>query len=442
MYYSPRRSRGVKEETIASGQLSPQAPNPGDELAALIRLGFRELGAGAAGIGLVERGVAERIFSILGRSAEVGQRVHGTVAAGVSGGLRGASEALGRGTALAMRARTVGSTRAPSTTPLGAALLGAINGLIGDGLEREQSDLRQTMSVRVDGAAVSADRAALGRAFPQSGPKLVVFLHGLMETEFSWQHFAGADGATYGSRLAAELGYTAVYVRYNTGRHVSENGRSLDELLERLVAEWPVEVREIALVGHSMGGLVARSACHQASERGAPWVDRVRQTVTLGTPHLGAPLAQAAHYATAVLGALPETRALAEPLRRRSAGIRDLRQGSLVDEDWRGRDPDALRASACKEVPLLEGPTHCFVAATLTRSDRHPLGRVLGDALVLVPSASGRGRTRRIPFRAEDGAHVGGAHHLALLNHPAVYERLREWLATPDPSSSGPAPGP
>jgi hypothetical protein len=94
-------------------------------------------------------------------------------------------------------------------------------------------------------------------------------------------------------------------------------------------------------------------------------------------------------------------------------------------------DPDALRAIACKEVPLLEGATHCFVAATLTRSERHPLGRLLGDALVLVPSASGQSRTRRIPFRDEDGAHVGGAHHLALLNHPAVYERLRGWLATP-----------
>jgi hypothetical protein len=50
---------------------------------------------------------------------------------------------------------------------------------------------------------------------------------------------------------------------------------------------------------------------------------------------------------------------------------------------------------------------------------------------VLHPSASGRGRTRRIPFRDDDGLHVGGAHHLALLNHPGVYERLRDWLAGP-----------
>jgi hypothetical protein len=154
----------------------------------------------------------------------------------------------------------------------------------------------------------------------------------------------------------------------------------------------------------------------------------VSHSVSLGSPHLGAPLAQGVHWASAALAAVPETRPFANFLRRRSAGIRDLRQGSLVDADWRDLDPDALRAQACREVPLLEGATHCFVAATLTRSPRHPAGRVLGDCLVLQSSASGRSRTRRIPFKAEHGMHLGGTHHLALLNHPAVYERLRQWL--------------
>jgi hypothetical protein len=155
----------------------------------------------------------------------------------------------------------------------------------------------------------------------------------------------------------------------------------------------------------------------------------VRHVVSLGTPHMGAPLAEGVHYAAHALHAVPETRAFGRFLRRRSAGIRDLRRGSLVDRDWEGCDPDALRAAACAEVPLLEGATHCFVAATLTRSERHPLGRLAGDALVLSASASGRSRTRRIPFRSEHGLHVGGTHHLALLNHPEVYAKLREWLA-------------
>jgi pimeloyl-ACP methyl ester carboxylesterase len=259
-----------------------------------------------------------------------------------------------------------------------------------------------------------------------------------METEFSWRIGAGAHGQTYGSRLVRDLGCTSVYIRYNSGRHVSENGRDLALVLDRLVESWPVEVVEIALVGHSMGGLVARSAAHHAAEAGSPWVDRVRHVVTLGSPHMGAPMAQAVHWASAALGAVPETRPFAAFLRRRSAGIRDLRQGSLVDEDWLDRDPDALRAVACREVPLLDGAVHCFVAATVTRSAEHPVGRLIGDWLVLQPSASGRSRARRIPFREEHGMHLGGATHFALLNHPRVYEQLRYWLATPPgPATAG-----
>jgi pimeloyl-ACP methyl ester carboxylesterase len=284
--------------------------------------------------------------------------------------------------------------------------------------------LAQPMAVRVAGAAVRLEPDAVAAAFPDPTPCVAVFLHGLMETEFSW----GAPD-TYGARLRRDLGYTPVYVRYNSGLHVSQNGRCLSELMDELVDAWPVEVERVALVGHSTGGLVARSACHCGAEEGAGWVKRVKQSVSLGTPHMGAPLEHAVHYLSAGLARLPETRPLANFFRRRSGGIRDLRQGSLVDEDWRDRDPDALRAAACAEVPLLEGATHCFISATVTRSDRHPLGRLIGDTFVLKPSATGRSRTRRVPFEDEFGMHLGGAHHFALLNHPAVYAQLRAWLA-------------
>jgi hypothetical protein len=173
-----------------------------------------------------------------------------------------------------------------------------------------------------------------------------------------------------------------------------------------------------------MGGLVARSACHQ----GGDWTKLVSHIVSLGTPHAGAPLAQGVHYLSAALHAAPETRPFARFLRRRSAGIRDLRHGSLVDDDWRDQDPDALRARACAEIPLLAGVTHCFVAATITGSDRHPVGRLLADTHVLAPRASGRSRLRTLGFDEEFGLALGGTHHLALLNHPEVYKRLHGWL--------------
>jgi pimeloyl-ACP methyl ester carboxylesterase len=404
------------------------------ELRALSRLPFDEIAGAVGGQGGVHQAIAGRVFRGVSRGvgpfARPVQLTHDAVAAGVYGAMRDATGLLGRAADAAVRLGDPGNGPAPSMTPRGSLVLGVLQGLRGDTLEREDSPLQQPMAVRVGGCPVAPDAPALAAAFPAATPRLVIFLHGLMETEYSWHLGAGEAGETYGSRLARDLGCTPVDIRYNSGRHISENGRSLAHLLEEVVAAWPVAVDQVALVGHSMGGLVARSACHLAADEGATWVRHVRHVVSLGSPHFGAPLEEIVHVTSAALGALPETRPVAGFLQRRSAGIRDLRRGSLVDEDWRDRDPEALRAVACREVPLLENATHCFVAATITRSPRHPVARLVGDLLVLEPSASGRSRSRRIPFKAEHGMHLGGASHFALLNHPAVYARLRDWLSS------------
>jgi len=415
----------------ASGDAPRSRDAQPNELRALSALAFEELRSFPGAVRDMHLGIAGRAFRGVGAAGRPVQVIHDAVSRRAYGAVGAGAAALGQAADAGMQRRGIGEGSRLSSTPRGSALIAALSGLIGDQLERAGSDLHQPTSIRLDGEALALDAGTLSAAFPDPSPRLVVFLHGLMETEFSWRWGASRPGDTYGERLATELGCTAIYPRYNSGLHVSENGRSVASLLEDLVGAWPVEVREIALVGHSMGGLVARSACYQAAENGQRWVGHVRNLVSLGTPHLGAPLEQGVHLASAALGALPETRMFGTFLRRRSAGIRDLRYGSLVDQDWQDRDPDALRASACKEVPLLEGATHFFVSATITRSPQHPLGRLLGDILVLTPSATGRARSRRIPFEPEHGHHVSPAHHFALLNHPEVYERLRGWLSRP-----------
>jgi pimeloyl-ACP methyl ester carboxylesterase len=397
-----------------------------DEARALVRLGFDELRGFTDSIGRTQRDVAGRAFRHVPAGRPI-RFVHDKVSTGVVGALGGATTAVGRG-AEALVGLRPGSERPLSATLPGGFGLAVLNGLIGDRLEREGSPLQEPMSVRVDGLPVPPERDALARAFPQATGRLVVFVHGLMGEEHGWRLGTRQGRLPYGTRLAQERGFTPLYIRYNSGRHISENGRSLADLMDAVVAAWPVEVRDVALVGHSMGGLVSRSACHCAALEEAAWVRRVRHVISLGSPHMGAPLEQAAHVASYAANLLPETRMFSTFLRRRSSGIRDLRQGSLVDEDWRDRDPEVLRAAACQEVPLLEGATHCFVSATVTRSARHPLGRVIGDTLVLTPSATGRSRTRKLGFQDEYGLHVGATNHIALLNHPAVYEKLREWL--------------
>jgi pimeloyl-ACP methyl ester carboxylesterase len=257
----------------------------------------------------------------------------------------------------------------------------------------------------------------------------------LCESDAAWSLRAAERGGTYATRVLPELDATAVTIRYNTGLRISENGRRLAALLEALVDAWPVPIERLALVGHSMGGLVIRSAGHAGTERDHRWPALVDTTISLGTPHLGAPLEQAAHLASWALGAVPESRPIAAVLRARSPGIRDLRYGSLVDAEWETLDADALRGFERADVPLLDRARHHVVAATLTESPDHPLARVIGDLLVLTPSAHGlQGRRRVVAFEEESCRHVGGHGHFGLLNSPALDGLLREWLAPPAPA--------
>jgi len=405
----------------------PGHERPDHELSALAALAGEELGRAVGGIAATHEAIADRAFAANGPAAAPARATHDAIAALAYGSVRLGSAAFGLLAAEVVRSGVAAEEQTVSHRPRGANALAVLSGLFGDALSESRSPLAPAMSIRLDGRIIHPDAEALRAAFPGAGGSLCVFLHGLMESEFAWG-IASEGPQTYGSALAGELGCSPLYVRYNTGLHISTNGRDLSELLCAVSDAWPVPVTDIALIGHSMGGLVARSACHHGDARGERWVSLVRHTVSLGTPHHGAPLPRAVHVADAALHGVPETRALGALLRRRSAGIRDLRHGSLVDEDWQGRDPDVLRAAAVAEVPLLAGATHAFVSATVTRSPVHPLGRLLGDTLVLPASAEGRERRQQLVFAHSHALRLGGTHHLALLRHPRVRAQLCAWL--------------
>src|SRR5919197_531313 len=230
-----------------------------------------------------------------GNNREIGGRQPNEVRAlSAYDGVGSSAAALGRAVDATIERQGIGEELSLSTTRGGSAVIAALNGLIGDRLERSRSDLHQPTSLRMHGEPAALDAQSLTAAFPNATARLVVFLHGLMGTEFYWDWGARGAHDNYGERLSSDLGYTPLYLRYNSGLHISENGRSVAALLEDLVEGWPVELQEIALIGHSMGGLVARSACCQGSESGRRWTGLVRHVVSLGTPHLGAPLEQGA----------------------------------------------------------------------------------------------------------------------------------------------------
>jgi pimeloyl-ACP methyl ester carboxylesterase len=316
---------------------------------------------------------------------------------------------------------------ASDTTPEREALVAALNGVLGDHLAATGNPLAIQMSLRRDGRTLPLEREALAEALPDAGPKLVVLLHGLCMNDLQWTR-AGHD---HGAALQRDLGYTPVYLHYNSGLHVSTNGHALAPLMERLVEQWPRPLQRLVLIGHSMGGLVARSALHAASEAQLQWPARVDDLVFLGTPHHGAPLERAGNWVDVVLGATPYTAPLARLGKVRSAGITDLRHGNLLDEDWDGHDRFARRGDRRRPVPLPAG-VRCFaLAATTGARPGDGRDRLLGDGLVPLASALGRhaepGHT--LDFAPERQWVGQRMNHLDLLARPEVYAQLRRWLA-------------
>ena len=305
-----------------------------------------------------------------------------------------------------------------------------LNGMVGDLLDERESPLAIPMALRCDGAELPLDGAGLADRLPGATTRLCVFVPGLMGSDAVWR-FPGRADVTYGSRLAADRGVTPVFLRYNSGRHVSDNGRQLARLLDELVAAWPVELHELTLVGHSMGGLVIRSAGHYGALEGRPWVGHLRRVFLLGAPMSGAALEKLAHAADCTLTTIwnPVTRLVGRALRRRSAGIKDLRFGALVQEDWSGHDPDALRWPRRHPVPLLATAEHYVIAGALTGRVDHPAAAVLGDPLVSFCSAEGRtlsgwGATL---FADSHVRHLPRVGHLALAHHDDVYDQILSW---------------
>ena len=340
--------------------------------------------------------------------------------------VRGVTRLVGRGLdpSLALLAPALGGG---SSSPGREALLAALNGVLGDYLAASANPLAISMRLRRDGRPLAMDAAALAAAIPQASGKLVVLVHGLCMNDLQWNR----RGHDHGAALERDLGLTPVYLHYNTGLHISANARELAAALEALSKLWPAPLEELVLIGHSVGGLVLRSACHYGAQAGHHWLRQLRKLVFLGTPHHGAPLERGGNWVDVVLGISPYSAPLARLGKVRSAGITDLRYGNLLDEDWRGRDRFARSRDSRRSVPLPQCVRCYALAATTGKRVGHLRDTLVGDGLVPVSSALGRHRDpRRSLSFPESQQWVGrGMGHLDLLSRPEVYAQIRCWLS-------------
>ena len=294
--------------------------------------------------------------------------------------------------------------------PEALAALAALNGVVGDTLAAQGSSFAQPMELhrRAESPALTG--------------KVLILVHGSSMNDVQWLR----HGHDHGLALERDLGWSAVYVRYNSGLHVSENGRALSTLLEQLVSESPVNISQLAILGFSMGGLVARSACHLADAGPSKWRPRLKTLICMGTPHHGSPVERAGSWLETALGVSRYSAPLAKLGKLRSAGVTDLRFGFVIDEHWQGADRFTFGRDARVPVPLPRGVRCCALAASQSKG---PGKRLRSDGLV--PVASGLGHapgTLDLKFPQENQRIVFGASHLDLLDRPEAYAALKERL--------------
>jgi pimeloyl-ACP methyl ester carboxylesterase len=337
--------------------------------------------------------------------------------------IRGATRVSGTALDAALRQieRTLAASDANAETPQRAAVLAALNGVLGDRLAAANSSFAIPMTLRLDGQILTAQNIA---TVPNASKKILLIIHGLCMNDLQWQTGSGSAGQHLGKMLAEACGYTLVSLRYNTGLAIAENGRQLAQQLEMLTQHWPVRIAEIAMLTHSMGGLVARSAAHAAEQSKLAWRKKLKRMVFLGTPHCGAPLERAGHWIDTLLGATPYSAPFAQLTGLRSAGITDLRHGHVAD---------AQPGEPAPHLPLPKSMACYAVAATLAAKRSKLADRLLGDGLVPLASALGQSAKKQRSLAFDEGSQMifYRTGHLQLLSSSQVAQQLLAWFEKP-----------
>ena len=393
-----------------------------------------------SGIARIAEGVHQSVWSTMGVAG--GEQPGQT--RGITGlvyrSVQGAARLLGAG-ADAVLAKLqplfdLAEGASPETLPR-EAIFAALNGVMGDRLAASGNPLATRMTMRYLGQVLDWQAMA---PMPHATGKVLLLIHGLCMNDLQWrtpiktskeetEAFTGR-AFDHGAELASSLGFTPVYLRYNSGLHTSQNGQELSSQLEQLVTHWPVPFEELAVLAHSMGGLVIRSAVHCAREQSLDWPGHLKNMVFLGTPHHGAPLERAGNWVDVLLGSTPWSRPFARLAQLRSAGITDLRYGHVLDHDWQGQDRFRRKPDQRRPLPLPEGVA-CYTVAATTAAKRSLLAeRLIGDGLVPLRSALGQhdDPQRSLAFARSSQYIAYRTNHMELLRSPDVAKQITHWL--------------
>lgn len=310
--------------------------------------------------------------------------------------------------------------------------LAVFNGFFGDRLKESGSHLATPMGLRLRHKSCDLDLDNLATLIESPHKRVCILIHGIMANDHFWS-FSDDRSMDYGTSIKSSGDVSVLYLRYNSGQHISTNGQELRSLLDKLITSWPVQIESLNLICHSMGGLVARSACYYGEKSKSLWPSLTHKIFMIGCPSKGAPLEKIANITTFTLNKIfnPWTKAIAKVIESRSDGIKDLRYGYLLDSDWQETNQDSIIPKPAAQVPLLESATYYVIVGSLWENTDHLAAKIFGDAMVTQFSAKDQGmvQNRSGKYEPENIKIFSKISHVALANSPVINSQIMAWWA-------------
>lgn len=396
------------------------APSQADFLEGMSQLATSSVTGAAELVQAIHREIFQQVFFLTPKQSGflwengITKRVYGIV--------QHVMQQYGKGLAVSLRGlnRHFPVLHEKPLTPLMHFVANLVNGVMGDHMLNSHNPLALPM--------VLYNRQGDVQKGALSG-RVVILMHGLCMNHLSWS--PGESSGLGEHILYHQQEANILYLNYNTGRRISSNGRSFSNLLENLVSRNP-HITHIDLIGHSMGGLVARSSLFYGKQSALQWVNLVDNLVCIGSPHHGAVLERLGFMLQEKVGKIKFASIIAQLGDIRSAGIIDLRHGSVRDDDWEHLEARIGQMDDCrKPAPLPSRIKTFLIAGTLERESSHSRTlEAIGDYLVSVKSALGEHPHPQFRLKVPESrkAVFYGLNHLEIQSHPKVREQIITWL--------------
>jgi pimeloyl-ACP methyl ester carboxylesterase len=287
------------------------------------------------------------------------------------------------------------------------------------------------MSFRAIDKDISIEEAH--REFKNSGlEKVILFIPGLFTDEKLWldRTIKIDERQVVSSGIADDYkkrGYFPIFIRFNHGKHISDNGKELLVLLNEFIKLEPTI--KFNVIAYSIGCLILRSTLYYAREAAIDIGSKnFGKVIFISSPDGGSYLEKSGFWATVIMERAPNIAFMLLGIigNLRSDAIKDLSHGVIREEDWNSFNylSRYWKSHYFGELENID----CYQLYSSFGEDGSPFQEWLGDGIVELPSLTIL--TENVFLRKDRkelrSTNIVGNNHFTILASGLLRKRIRE----------------